>query len=71
MVIEIVDEAAAILAFRETVESLVRGGLITVERVEIWAYRGAAEGEASARVKRVSCGGGRAVGWRPTYCCCG
>ena len=48
MVIEIVDEEAAILAFRETVESLVRGGLITVERVE----SGRTEGPPRARPRR-------------------
>jgi PII-like signaling protein len=46
MLIEIVDRADKIEAFRPTIESLVRGGLVTAERVEIWLYRGS--GSASA-----------------------
>ena len=42
MLIEIVDRADKIAAFRPTVASLVRGGLVTAEPVEIWLYQGSA-----------------------------
>jgi uncharacterized protein len=46
MLIEIVDRAETIEAFRPEIEDLVREGLVTAERVSIWLYRGRpAEGE--------------------------
>jgi hypothetical protein len=40
MVIEIVDSADKIDAFLEATESMVEGGLVTLERVEILKYQG-------------------------------
>ena len=40
MLIEIVDSAENLEAFRPTLEELVTEGLVTLERVTIWAYRG-------------------------------
>jgi uncharacterized protein len=40
MLIEIVDHADKIEAFRPTVDELVHEGLVTAERVDIWIYRG-------------------------------
>ena len=40
MLIEIVDHADAIEAFRPTIDTLVTEGLVTAERVDIWIYRG-------------------------------
>ncbi|MDA0365242.1 MAG: DUF190 domain-containing protein [Chloroflexi bacterium] len=40
MVVEIVDSADKIEAFRPTVEALVHKGLVTAEHVDIWVYRG-------------------------------
>ena len=45
VVIEIVDRAEAVEAFRPVVEELVTEGLVTAERVSIWAYRGRAADE--------------------------
>ncbi len=40
MLIEIVDHAAKIEEFRETIDALVHEGLVTAEPVDIWIYRG-------------------------------
>ena len=46
MVVELVDHADAIEAFRPIVEELVTEGLVTTERVGIWIYRGRPEAGA-------------------------
>jgi PII-like signaling protein len=40
ILIEIVDEAEKIEAFRPAIEELVGQGLVTAERVSVWLYRG-------------------------------
>jgi PII-like signaling protein len=40
LVIEIVDSADKVEAFLEEVEEMITGGMVTVERVQVHAYRG-------------------------------
>ena len=42
LVIEIVDSADKIDAFLKEVDPMIEGGMVTVERVEVRAYRGSA-----------------------------
>jgi PII-like signaling protein len=47
LVIEIVDSEARIAEFLPVIDGMITGGLVTMEKVKVLHYRGAAKGESA------------------------